>query len=525
MEKERSTIIGEALSLFDDSSSGTRGTVFVLGKDSTKLYGSFKILCPFLGDLIDSLPESSSTDPVIIIPDCTFTSFTHLMNVLTKGYTEDCLDVDAVVEVAKALNIDLKNLFTDKPQVLKDEELEEGEIIDCDQTLAKKPNTETCGTDIKIADFSKLFQSVPNVMDMNDNMSSFSCQECDKTFSTKTSFEQHMKMADKHRQRKRNLKKEYVKKIPPGKEGKLSRKQVRDLRKKIRLEEAGMIASTLEMSTRSHSLEPRSTLPWTIESCAEVFPTNSTSSPAGLAVSRNGDIFVLDSMNSWIQVFSPDHRPLFSIYLGPGKVTLDKIAVCPYSQFIVILETLPQAQMKIFSQSGPSAGKLMKVIVNDQLQNPRAVTVDIQNRILVVDARVLAIFVFNHSGDLLNRISCHGLKYPSSVESVGEEILVSDYHDHCVKVYDHQGTLMRRLGGQGICSRPFRVIMTSSGQVLVADRQDKLLKLTVFSLDGQLLGTIKTNMNQLEVKDVARVVDGSLVVSWRDALYSLKFAV
>ena len=234
---------------------------------------------------------------------------------------------------------------------------------------------------------------------------------------------------------------------------------------------------------------------------------------------------MLNSMNSWIQVFGPDHRPHFSIYLGAGRVTLDKIAVCPYSKFIVILETLPQAQLKVFSQSGPSAGQLLKVIVNDQLQNPRAVTVDILNRILVVDARSLAIFVFNYSGDLLTRISCSGLKYPSSVETVGEEILVSDYHDHCVKVYDHQGSLRRRLGGQGICSRPFRVTMTSSGQVLVADRQDKLLKVTVFSLDGQLLGTIKTNMNQLEVKDVARVVDGSLVVSWKDALYSLKFAV
>ena len=92
-------------------------------------------------------------------------------------------------------------------------------------------------------------------------------------------------------------------------------------------------------------------------------------------------------MNSWIQVFGPDHRPQFSIYLGPGKVTMDKIAVCPYSQFIVILETLPQVKLKVFSQSGPSAGKLMKVIATEQLQNPRAVTVDILNRILVVDAR------------------------------------------------------------------------------------------------------------------------------------------
>ena len=189
MEKERSKIIGEALHLFDNSSSGTTGAVFVfLGRDSTKLYGSFKILCPFIGNLINSLPESSSTEPVIIIPDCTFTSFNHLMNILTKGYTEDCLDVDAVVEVARDLNIDLNNLYLDKPQASKEEELEEGEIIDCDQTLSEKANIEAGGTDIKIADFSKLFQSVPNVMDMNDNMSSFSCQECDKTFFTRTSF-------------------------------------------------------------------------------------------------------------------------------------------------------------------------------------------------------------------------------------------------------------------------------------------------------------------------------------------------
>ena len=453
----------------------------VAGEDTLEIDRSIQSLCPFLSDLIDSLPVSNC-EPVIILPEFSSTTFKHFAALLTLGYTEACKDVKAVEELAKILNIALDDLVTNTQHL---EDLEEGEIVDSDISLSQEPPIEmadTTSSNIKIAAFSRVFISVPNSINNNSDKSLFQCLECDRSFSKPGALKAHIDTTTKHEKISKNTKKTLNKSNP-----------------------------ALNPVVESNAI----TTPWSIQSSGQLSTDILFSYATGVAVSLKGEILVVDSGNKWVQVFHPDRTPKIGFYLEAGKVTQDKIAVCPKSSYIVVLEAAPKAQLKVISQSG----NLINVFGNAYLQNPKALIVDRKDRILVVDEKSGTVFIFSLFGELLDRIPCPGLGYPTSVEVVGQEmILVSDYQTHCVMVYDFSGNLKMRLGGPGICTRPSWVLMSKSGNVIVADRQSILVKLSVFSLDGQLLGTIKSDIDQHKVKDIALTSDGNLVVLYKDFL-------
>jgi len=220
-EEERLKLVEKAISWFNESD--TRVVKFVLGRDTQKIPKSIKIFCQFLSDLLGSLPVGND-DPTIIIPDCSSSSFKHLVDLLTKGYTEACNDMESVVEVAKVLKIDIDNLVADKHST--EDDLEDGEIVDSsDESLSQEPRAqidETFGR-IKVAAFSKSFISVPNLIKNNNEEgstisnklfstnnnsnielpaiskdSSFQCQVCNRTFSTSSGLKEHMSNTTKH---------------------------------------------------------------------------------------------------------------------------------------------------------------------------------------------------------------------------------------------------------------------------------------------------------------------------------------
>jgi len=207
-EDERFKLVEKALSSFN--ASVTRVAKLVVGGDHLKIPRSMEILCPFLSDLMGSLPLNN-VDPVIIIPDCSSTSLKHLVDLLTTGCTEACTDLEAVLEVANILKIDIKNLVTSKCQMAEDDlDLEDKEIVDSDESLAEKPHAKQAKTcsGIEVAAFSKSFISVPNIMSDNlelppradhgngniENKHVFWCGLCRKGFETERKFEEHDKL-------------------------------------------------------------------------------------------------------------------------------------------------------------------------------------------------------------------------------------------------------------------------------------------------------------------------------------------
>ena len=109
--------------------------------ESLEISRSLRLFSPFLSDLINSFYNVNEV-PAIIIPDCSSTSIIHLLQILTKGFTNVQVSPDAVVhvkgiiEAAEMFNIDIKNLIFDEREESNDKlidiksEKEDGEIDD-----------------------------------------------------------------------------------------------------------------------------------------------------------------------------------------------------------------------------------------------------------------------------------------------------------------------------------------------------------------------------------------------------------
>merc|ERR1719500_661311 len=170
--EEKMNVVDAALDWLDKS-MGSSATVLVLGGERISVDIRVRILCPFLGDLISSVPCGRRVDEhVVIIPDCHSVAFNHLVSILTRGFTEDCNNPKDVVQLARILNISIKYLesvcvdpdkvnaeadLKSRDDRANDRELEDGEIEDRDEEMSENAG-------MKVADFSKSFSDVPNIM-------------------------------------------------------------------------------------------------------------------------------------------------------------------------------------------------------------------------------------------------------------------------------------------------------------------------------------------------------------------------
>jgi len=518
-EAGHAKFLQEALSSFNEVDQEFQ--VFAMGGHILKVERSFKLFSPFLSDIIDSLPLTNNV-PNIILPDCSAASLIHLVDILTKGYTKACKDVQAVIDVGKVLGIDVKNMGIDEQNVRSevtadvDIDLEDGEIEDSEEDyspMTKKQENISVGTGIKLAPFSKAFMSVPNVL--NNNSSSFKCPECSRTFAKKCGLTTHMNTTTKHGKNNVNqigsipalkLLAKALRSMPPSKS-----KKAHPIKKVSKCLPSSSIPSPV--ATTNTTVLARQD--FNIVSCAQMTSQRQMSFPAGMAVNAKGDLLVVDSGKRRVQVFDKERKFKFLFKLGEykGAVTQDKLAVFPRSGHIVVLELTPKCQVKVFSETG----NFLLAFGKEDLKNPRAMTVDNRERVLVVEGRPPSVLIFSKFGSLLRTFPCPGLSGPSSVSvSSQEEIFISDYQLHCVMVYDYSGVVMRRLGGFDVCGRPFGVCLSSSGQVIVADKQEPVMKFTMFSQNGKFLASMRSDLTQENCTEVALASDGCLVVSSKD---------
>jgi len=121
-----------------------KGLVFSTSSIAEQLEvpGSVKLFSPLLRELIASQTFSTDHQTLIIVPDCSSTSIKHLINLLSSGCTQTTTDVDVetIIQDAKMLGIDLKNISHDdisETGTVK-VEIEEGEIQDTLKTMLMK---------------------------------------------------------------------------------------------------------------------------------------------------------------------------------------------------------------------------------------------------------------------------------------------------------------------------------------------------------------------------------------------------
>lgn len=245
--------------------------------------------------------------------------------------------------------------------------------------------------------------------------------------------------------------------------------------------------------------------------------------PSGVAVnSANDDIFIADANNHRIQVF--DKWGKFKFHFGEGKLKFpNRVAISRNTGDIVVSERPPVHQIQIYNKNG----NFMCKFGSKHLRHPRGLAVDHKNRVIVVECKVMRVFIFNLRGDLLHSFDCSPqIQFPNAVAvSKEEEIFISDNRNHCVKVFSFSGEFLRQIGGQGTTNYPIGVCLNeTTGHLLVVDNYNNL-NVTIFRTDGQVIGAYESLVKHKQCLDVALFGDNSIVVTSKDLqvyLYRLK---
>ena len=169
--------------------------------------------------------------------------------------------------------------------------------------------------------------------------------------------------------------------------------------------------------------------------------------PSGVAVNKEGDIFVADANNHIIQVFGKDGVYRRGFGMNDGELRHpNQVAICPKSGRVVITERAPNNQVQVFT----FAGKFVRKFGQGIIENPRGVTVDNHGRIIVIESKVQRVLIFDENGKKLRKFEDpKRLEFPNGVAvNDNEEIFISDNVSHCIQVYNYYGRRLRSIGGQ-----------------------------------------------------------------------------
>lgn len=249
--------------------------------------------------------------------------------------------------------------------------------------------------------------------------------------------------------------------------------------------------------------------------------------PSGVAVNSRNEILVADTNNHRIQVFDENGKFLFKfgdVGRADGQFFFpNRVAVAPKSGDIIITERNPTHQVQIYNQYG----QFVRKFGADVLQHPRGITVDNEDRIVIVECKVMKVVIFDIFGKVLKKFGCSKyVEFPNGVAvNDKEEIFISDNRAHCVKVFNYEGIFLRQIGGEGLTNYPISVCINRRGEILIADNHSSF-NITIFSQDGQLIKGLESKAKHVQCFDTAILDQGSIVLASKDfRLYLYRYNI
>lgn len=184
------------------------------------------------------------------------------------------------------------------------------------------------------------------------------------------------------------------------------------------------------------------------------------SSPVGLALSPSGDLYVSDSVNAKVYVFSRDGE--FLRVLADGQVDFKRPAgLAVNSKGVLFVVDVLAHKLKVFNVSGRFLGDFPPDDIGGKLNLPSHVAVDKDDKVYVTDALNFTVKVYDSAGRYLRSIGEIG-DAPGSFARPRGVAVDSDLNVYVIdaafdnfQIFNQEGQLLLFVGKPGKKSGEF----------------------------------------------------------------------
>ena len=247
-------------------------------------------------------------------------------------------------------------------------------------------------------------------------------------------------------------------------------------------------------------------------------------SPWGVAVNNCDEIAVSEDENDRVQVFRSDGtflRCFGGFGHDKGKFHYPRGIAFDQNGNILVSDS-GNSRVQIFDEHGNYLDTFgEKGSLDSQLKDPSDLIIESDGNIIIADSVNGVVKVFSTTKQILQKIGEKEIfKYPYSCVKYKQYLIVSDYHDDCVKVFDReQGTFLYKFGsvgnGDGQFKHPSCVAVDKAGQLMVCDENNH--RIQVFKLNGEFVAKFGSQGSELGKFNlpgsIAVLSDGRIVVS------------
>ncbi|XP_013404133.1 tripartite motif-containing protein 3-like [Lingula anatina] len=223
-------------------------------------------------------------------------------------------------------------------------------------------------------------------------------------------------------------------------------------------------------------------------------------------------MYVVDGYESWrrrgndrTKMFTHDGEFKFYIELNnPFDVAVSQTGH-------MYMTSLGDKCVKVYS----TKGKQVTTMGHGLLEDPRGITLNRQGHVMVCDRGKMSIFTFYAaSGQLLDTIPLNMCADPQyiTVNSVNDNIVISDFVKHCVHVLSPTGDQLYQYVGNGQLRKPCGVCTDSNGHIFIAEWGKR--RIVALSPQGYFIRYIATKADGLN-SPIALAINpaGQLVVA------------
>ena len=214
--------------------------------------------------------------------------------------------------------------------------------------------------------------------------------------------------------------------------------------------------------------------------------------PRGIAIDSNDNIYVIDFLNSRIQVFDSNgnfitkfgtHGIQNGQFRSPEGITVNS------SGNIYVTEA---GRIQVFDSNGNFITKFGTHGYDDgQFYYPHGITVNSSGNIYVADTGNYRIQVFDSNGNFITKFGAPGFDnhdgrydYPHGIAmDSNDNIYVTDENNHNIQVFDSNGNFITKFGTHGIQNGQFRspsgITIDENDNIYVTERDnDRIQKIS-----------------------------------------------